>query len=106
MGTSMIPLTGGLLPLENLTRVTRPGSRANSACTAAALRAMTALLAVSGLNSQLWNGRLENLEYIFTVLDIKDLYFYSTDLKADRPKIPKCIVLKDRVCFPSLNDMP
>ena len=105
MGTSMIPLTGGLLPLENLTRVTRPGSRANSACTAAALRAMTALLAVSGLSSQLWNGRLENLEYILTV-NIKDFYFYGNDLKADRPKIPKCIVLKDRVCFPSLNEMP
>ena len=33
IGTSMIPFTGGLLPLENLTRVTRPGSSANSAWT-------------------------------------------------------------------------
>ena len=31
IGTSIIPLTGGLFPLENLTRVTRPGSIANSA---------------------------------------------------------------------------
>jgi hypothetical protein len=31
MGTSMIPLTGGLLPLENFTRVTFPVSIANSA---------------------------------------------------------------------------
>ena len=43
MGTSMMPLTGGLLPLENLTRVTSPGSSANSAWTAAAESAMTAL---------------------------------------------------------------
>ena len=43
MGTSMMPWTGGLLPLENLTRVTSPGASANSAWTAAAESAMTAL---------------------------------------------------------------
>ena len=87
IGLSTIPFTGGLFPLLNLTSVTKPGSMANSACTAAALKAITALFALSGRSSQDWKGRLEKR-------------------KAERPKIPKCIVLKESVCFPSLKEIP
>jgi hypothetical protein len=97
-----MPFTGGLLPLENLTMVTVPSPISNSACTAAALRVTRALLSPRGLK----NGSSEHLIAIEL-----SLAYASSQLckgrfekrKAERANMPKLVVRKESVCFPSSN---